>query len=172
MDLFNNIRPPHGSHTTLSVLIGEDLLKAHDSIYLGNYHIEDRASQLPALNAGTTAEAAIKHVESTTHHPGSSIWHCDPPESNFTYEPSMLDAASLRLVRVLCPASDGTVRCSISNTALNVPPSAVDKGRPALPTYTCLSYVWGSLDETRWIDLNSKPFEVRKNLWDFLNVSS
>jgi hypothetical protein len=37
------------------------------------------------------------------------------------------------------------------------------------PDYTALSYTWGSLDNTRTIELNGKPFTVRENLWEFLD---
>jgi hypothetical protein len=41
---------------------------------------------------------------------------------------------------------------------------ALDKA----PTYTALSYVWGSSTNTKEITLDGRPFPVRHNLWNFL----
>ncbi|KAF2130108.1 HET-domain-containing protein, partial [Dothidotthia symphoricarpi CBS 119687] len=38
--------------------------------------------------------------------------------------------------------------------------------------YVCLSYVWGPDDETHTITINGQPFQVRRNLWDFLKTAS
>ncbi|KAF1938939.1 hypothetical protein EJ02DRAFT_312473, partial [Clathrospora elynae] len=38
--------------------------------------------------------------------------------------------------------------------------------------YTCLSYVWGSKENMKCITLNGKPFQVTKNLWNFLSMAS
>jgi hypothetical protein len=39
---------------------------------------------------------------------------------------------------------------------------------PRSSQYTALSYVWGKARADHWINLNGKPFPVRKNLYDFL----
>jgi hypothetical protein len=53
---------------------------------------------------------------------------------------------------------DGLISCKFQRISLeNAPP------------YTALSYTWGPPDETKRILLNDEPFEVRINLWDFLN---
>jgi hypothetical protein len=53
---------------------------------------------------------------------------------------------------------DGLISCKFRRISLeNAPP------------YTALSYTWGPPDEKKRILLNDEPFEVRINLWDFLN---
>jgi hypothetical protein len=43
---------------------------------------------------------------------------------------------------------------------------------PASPgsDYARLLYVWGSPDDTRLFRVDGHPVQVRRNLWDFLNV--
>lgn len=73
---------------------------------------------------------------------------------------------SIRLVKVLHPYKDGTPRCKVEERDMAADSQAM------LYRYTCLSYVWGSPEHSRWIILNGHPFRVRKNLWDFLCVVS
>lgn len=78
----------------------------------------------------------------------------------FTHQPLDLDTASVRLVEVLPLGPDGEVKCKIRPAMLHT------------SIFTCVSYVWGPHNETHWITIDDKPFEVRKNLWSFLNVVS
>jgi hypothetical protein len=46
----------------------------------------------------------------------------------------------------------------------------VGEFKAGLPDYRCLSYLWGSREHTCWISMNNRPFQVRKDLWDFLDA--
>jgi hypothetical protein len=85
----------------------------------------------------------------------------NPASGSFVHEPLQLNTASIRLVEILNPHTDGTIRCSIRHTKIAYPLQ-----------YTCLSYVWGSPDTTHWILMNEKPMRVRQNLWEFLRTVS
>jgi hypothetical protein len=78
----------------------------------------------------------------------------------FTHQPLDLDTASVRLVEVLPLGSGGRVECKIRPVKLDT------------SVYTCVSYVWGPPDETHWITIDDRPFEVRRNLWNFLSIAS
>jgi hypothetical protein len=74
---------------------------------------------------------------------------------DFQHKPLDLKEASIRLVEVLALDPSGLVQCRIRH--------ATTEDR-----YTCVSYVWGSPDETHLIHMNGRPFWVRRNIWDFL----
>jgi hypothetical protein len=70
-------------------------------------------------------------------------------------------STNIRVIEILdSPAgeTDSLIACKFHTTSLN-----------DAPAYTALSYTWGSPDDTRMIELDGKAFEVRRNLWDFLD---
>ena len=83
--------------------------------------------------------------------------------SFFSHDPLDLSSPSIRLLEVLPGRSeDGKIRCKIRHSTIS------DK-------YTCLSYVWGSVDlstDMRDIEINGLRFKVRENLWSFLELAS
>jgi ribosomal protein S27AE len=94
-------------------------------------------------------------------------------EACFIHEPIPLDVPSIRLITVLPPAGENDIRCTIRHVTLEVPPPYDPLLYPPIAgPYTCISYVWGPPDQTRWIMVNGKPFEVRINLWNFLHAVS
>jgi hypothetical protein len=97
-----------------------------------------------ANKAGDTGKAAARRTE----------------EPLFTHQPLDLDTASVRLVEVLPLGPGGRVECKIKLARLDT------------SVYTCVSYVWGPPDETHWITIDERPFEVRRNLWNFLHIAS
>lgn len=102
----------------------------------------------------------------------SSTSDCDqtlselPATDMFTHEPLQLDAASIRLVQVLPPGDDGMLRCAIIQTTLD---KLVVQGLEV--EYSCLSYVWGLAKPMRRISVNGRSFDVRQNLYDFLQMA-
>jgi hypothetical protein len=94
-------------------------------------------------------------------------------KQQFVHLPLQLETASIRLVMILPLNADGIIRCTVRHTTLG---ASIWNSHPAVESialdYTCLSYVWGSPEETRCIILNGLPFQVRKNLWDLLYVLS
>lgn len=84
-------------------------------------------------------------------------------ETLFSHTPLDLSSPSIRLLEVLPGRSkDGRIRCTIRNSTIS-------------DEYTCLSYVWGSsegLKKHKLIEINDGIFEVRTNLWSFLDLAS
>ncbi|KAF2452220.1 hypothetical protein P171DRAFT_426588 [Karstenula rhodostoma CBS 690.94] len=79
---------------------------------------------------------------------------------DFKHAPLDQSKSSFRLLRILPDLSPaGSIRCEIWHDDIDA-------------EYTCLSYVWGSENDTTAILVNGKIFTCRKNLWDFLNVAS
>lgn len=66
---------------------------------------------------------------------------------------------SIRVIEVLPQNDDGTIECRIRHTTTEA-------------KYVCVSYVWGPEVSPRTIRLKGKLLQVRKNLWDFLDVLS
>lgn len=76
------------------------------------------------------------------------------------HNPTKLRHTPIRLIKVL--ARDETsdrIECEIRNAT-------------TAETYTCLSYVWGPVHETRSIILNGSKCKVRENLYHFLFTAS
>ncbi|KAH7374270.1 heterokaryon incompatibility protein-domain-containing protein [Pyrenochaeta sp. MPI-SDFR-AT-0127] len=77
----------------------------------------------------------------------------------FKYEPLDHTKESIRLLRILPDLSDtGLIECQIWHDTVDA-------------TYDCLSYVWGSEQNTQDILVNGKTLSIRKNLWDFLGTA-
>lgn len=67
---------------------------------------------------------------------------------------------AIRLIQVLPDLSaDGLVQCTLHDATISD------------SKYVCLSYTWGPPGGELPIQLNGKPFYVRRNLWDFLHVA-
>jgi len=65
---------------------------------------------------------------------------------------------SIRLLRLVGSSVSSQIRCQLECFSL-----------ATCPTYTALSYRWGPVLSTRLIKINDISFNVRKNLWDFLD---
>ncbi|KAH7076932.1 heterokaryon incompatibility protein-domain-containing protein, partial [Paraphoma chrysanthemicola] len=88
----------------------------------------------------------------------------------FEHRPLDLRATTLRLVEILKPGPDGGIRCKMKHfTMTREGSNTTGVVHESIPQYTCLSYVWGSPDDKRWITIDDRPFEIRRNLWDFLH---
>lgn len=112
-------------------------------------------NQLSASQANDTSSAVVQA-------------HTPPQDTvDFVHEPLRLDIPSIRLVEILPPSDDGTIRCAIRHTTLD----ALSQDGAGIE-YTCLSYVWGPSTPTRSILINGKSFKVRDNLWKFLRANS
>jgi len=91
----------------------------------------------------------------------------------FAHKPLDLNTFSIRLVEVLEPGPGNAIRCRIRNVDMAaVSSNSTTEGLPAVPPYTCLSYVWGLPDDLVYITMNDKPLAVRSNLAGFLRVAS
>lgn len=80
--------------------------------------------------------------------------------ASFKYTPLENPHEERRLVRLL-PPEDNSIRCLIEHFS-----------RSTLPDYDALSYVWGSEQDLRSIQLNGCSFNIRSNLWQFLMQAS
>jgi hypothetical protein len=79
----------------------------------------------------------------------------------FEHQSLDLNNASIRLVEILPLSPDGTIRCTVTHEYITTDIQ-----------YTCLSYVWGSREDSEWITVNGRPFQVTQNLYQFLLVIS
>jgi hypothetical protein len=79
-------------------------------------------------------------------------------ETHFQHDPLVQCATAIRLIQVLPELADGMIQCVIK-------PASIDA------TYTALSYVWrsGGSEDMKTIRINSQPFRIHKNLFDFLS---
>jgi hypothetical protein len=76
----------------------------------------------------------------------------------FKHDPLDHTKRSIRLVQILPSLSfNQRIQCNISHTTTDA-------------TYQCLSYRWGDPIPEHEILVNGKPFRVRQNLFDFLNL--
>jgi hypothetical protein len=67
------------------------------------------------------------------------------------------NTSTIRLVEILPFDGTDVTQCKIRHATI-----AAD--------YTCLSYVWGSSDDTQEILIDGRRFKVRRNLADFMKV--
>ncbi|KAF2685462.1 HET-domain-containing protein [Lentithecium fluviatile CBS 122367] len=80
-------------------------------------------------------------------------------QNYFTYDPLDHEQPSIRLIQVLPDRSpEGLIQCTVRHTTLD-------------DTYVCLSYVWGPPDEGYRIILNRQSQNVRRNLFEFLEIA-
>jgi hypothetical protein len=98
----------------------------------------------------------------------------------FRHEPLDQTKFSIRLIRFI-PRLDCIIQCQLWHAVLPstlAPPTSSGLD----PSYACLSYQWKDeerSDRDEWkspsfrrIQINDQPFNVRSNLWAFLNVAS
>jgi hypothetical protein len=69
-----------------------------------------------------------------------------------------LPSRHIRLLKILPDGPNGEVCCQLVHHSLDKRPS-----------YTALSYAWGSPSSHRKIIVNEEPYTVHENLWRFLN---
>lgn len=80
--------------------------------------------------------------------------------ASFKYTPLENAHDERRLVRLL-PPEDNSICCRIEHFS-----------RSTLPDYDALSYMWGSEQDLRSIQINGCSFNIRSNLWQFLMQAS
>jgi hypothetical protein len=82
-------------------------------------------------------------------------------KTNFKHEPFKLSEGSIRILRVLpLLSAEGLIQCEIEETMISE------------EKYTCLSYVWGDANGTKYpVLLNGRMFYVLHNLYTFLRVA-
>lgn len=74
----------------------------------------------------------------------------------FRHEPLDTTKRSIRVISILSGADDAIIECTVQQVDLND------------ADYICLSYTWGSEEDTKTITMNGQPFLVYSNLWTFL----
>jgi hypothetical protein len=123
--------------------------------------ISGKLVELRRENTHAIPSADIQHVTEDLYEvsicPSNSP---NPAGDPFVHEPIQLNTASIRLVDILPPHTNGTIRCSVRHTQIS--------GPLVKTAYTCLSYAWGPPATTHTILMNEKPMKVGHNLWEFL----
>jgi hypothetical protein len=79
------------------------------------------------------------------------------PTDRYIHEPLDLQKDQIRLLRIE-GRHDGVIHCALQNYDFH-----------NCPAYDALSYVWGPETPTHTIRLNGRPFNIRENLWHFLD---
>lgn len=77
----------------------------------------------------------------------------------YAYEPLLLDPPTIRVLNINPVASHGT---PIELTLIHI---------PLTDDHTCLSYMWGDSKDREVTYINSRRFEVGRNLYDFLSLA-
>lgn len=80
------------------------------------------------------------------------------------------DKKFIRLVQILPDLTDnGLIQLSLRDFLFDSR-DQVDGTHTSrvAPTYSCLSYTWGVRSKDMTIHLNEKPFQIRRNLWQYL----
>ncbi|KAH8727086.1 heterokaryon incompatibility protein-domain-containing protein [Phaeosphaeriaceae sp. PMI808] len=85
--------------------------------------------------------------------------HEEEKHPQFYHIPLNLNTSSIRLIEVLPAGLEETVQCKIRHATVD-------------DEYTCVSYVWGPPGDMHLIHVERRPFYVRRNLWEFLNMVS
>ena len=93
------------------------------------------------------------------------MFHIDDDSGPFHYEPLDYTKRSFRVLNILPSTRDGRLRCSLRNELIPIIPEY------CAFKYNALSYTWGPPEPLQHIELNGRPFAIRQNLWDFLNVA-
>jgi hypothetical protein len=101
--------------------------------------------------------------QSRSHEPSqllnSSLSEVSTDPKVFQYQPLNHNTSSIRLLGILPNTSpEGYIQCTLKNATVNA-------------EYTCLSYVWGPPNKGCVILVNGQQYRVRRNLFDFLEVS-
>jgi hypothetical protein len=98
------------------------------------------------------------------------------PATPSVYESVLLplgENVSIRVITIRPSIDDGSDSISCDFHLLDLDTkllhnSTASMGERGPIQYTALSYTWGEPPATETINLNGKPFPVRRNLWDFL----
>lgn len=78
-----------------------------------------------------------------------------------------LSSTNIRVIENLVRDVQGRISCNLRTISLEWKD---DEPRSQTPeSYIALSYTWGPPNAGKSISIDGKPFEVRNNLWDFLN---
>ena len=77
-------------------------------------------------------------------------------KDSFVHEPLDLTRNTIRVLSILRPGRGSLIRCMIRQI-------------PREDRHVCLSYTWGDESDQSPIELNGKPFMVRRNLMGFLH---
>ncbi|RII19119.1 HET domain containing protein [Alternaria sp. MG1] len=90
---------------------------------------------------------------------------------NSIYEAVPLDrdisSTNIRVIEDLVRDVEGRISCKLRTITLEWEDDELRSQRSE--SYLALSYTWGPPDVGKSILIDGKPFEVRDNLWDFLN---
>ncbi|CAN9440695.1 unnamed protein product [Alternaria alternata] len=90
---------------------------------------------------------------------------------NSIYEAVPLDrdisSTNIRVIEDLVRDVEGRISCKLRTISLEWKDDERRSQRPE--SYVALSYTWGPPDAGKSISIDGKPFEVRENLWNFLN---
>lgn len=123
---------------------------------------------------------ALVRCEKTGHRNSATQLQFAILPDEFRHEPLDQTKFSIRLIRFI-PRPDSIIQCQLWHTALPSRLAPPTSGDPS-PSYTCLSYQWKDEERSdqderkslsfRRIQINDQPFDVRSNLWAFLNVAS
>lgn len=76
-----------------------------------------------------------------------------------SYEYAALKHDEIRLIRIFPSQPDTPITCSIETARLS-----------GNTNCRAVSYTWGPPSPCQPITLNGRSFEIRENLWEFLNV--
>jgi len=95
---------------------------------------------------------------SLAEHPATDTFHDDDIARRPQFPRSELESDRIRLVKIIPGSLGDMIECEVSMCSLKQPPS-----------YTALSYTWGSPLGFREILVQGRPHCVAKNLWRFLD---
>jgi hypothetical protein len=78
-----------------------------------------------------------------------------------------ISSTNIRVIGNLVRDEEGRISCKLRTISLEWKDDEQRSQRPE--SYLALSYTWGSPNAGKSISIDGKSFEVRDNLWDFLN---
>ncbi|KAF2653138.1 hypothetical protein K491DRAFT_759859 [Lophiostoma macrostomum CBS 122681] len=87
------------------------------------------------------------------------IYRMDPENGKGMYKPLTSTSQQIRLLW-LEPRLNDSIRCTLKIFEL-----------AECPPFKALSYTWGPPYPVQSIQIDGQPFNVRRNLWEFLNIS-
>lgn len=76
-------------------------------------------------------------------------------EASKIYQPLSTDHNEIRLLTLKAGSKDALIECALTSVRLN---------DPLRPSYTALSYTWGTSDNPKWIIIDRKCLPVTMNL--------
>ncbi|KAB2103886.1 hypothetical protein AG0111_0g7873 [Alternaria gaisen] len=78
-----------------------------------------------------------------------------------------ISSTNIRVIENLVRDKEGRISCNLRTISLECKDDERRSQRPE--SYLALSYAWGPPNAGKSISIDGKSFEVRDNLWDFLN---